>query len=269
MMRFLASSCLFLCFWIFMTSETARGDVIIEGTRGIGHTFSVDFGQWNDQMPRQVTIEKGDTFSHLALEHLGNAGRAGEIAASNPGVDPRRLKVGSKLIIPARVRPQPGREPLAFYGLTVMHGGLHRIFPGETYGPGRYGHYILAVEAKRSAEFEKLFKQDEQLRNRLGGAGGESPGWIYSTSILSFRSNVNEHDPIHRMHTTLEVIGHDHGEGRLHWKYKKVERFGEDGKIIAAADLPGSNRTLFAGLCALGLIGLFPLARMRRRKDPV
>jgi nucleoid-associated protein YgaU len=51
---------------------------------------------------REVTVEAGDSPFRLAEKHLGSGMRYGEILKLNPDLDPRRLRVGQKLRIPAR-----------------------------------------------------------------------------------------------------------------------------------------------------------------------
>jgi nucleoid-associated protein YgaU len=46
------------------------------------------------------TIKKGDTFIKIAREVYGDPSRMKDIAAANPGVDPRKLKVGQTIILP-------------------------------------------------------------------------------------------------------------------------------------------------------------------------
>lgn len=46
------------------------------------------------------TIKKGDTFIKIAREVYGDPGRMKDIAAANPGVDPRKLKVGQTIVLP-------------------------------------------------------------------------------------------------------------------------------------------------------------------------
>ncbi len=49
---------------------------------------------------KTYTIKRGDTLSALAAQYLGHARYAGQIVKANPGVHPRRLRVGMKLKIP-------------------------------------------------------------------------------------------------------------------------------------------------------------------------
>ena len=46
------------------------------------------------------TIKKGDTFIKIAREVYGNASRMHAIQAANPGVDPRKLKIGQVINLP-------------------------------------------------------------------------------------------------------------------------------------------------------------------------
>ncbi len=45
-------------------------------------------------------IKKGDTFIKIAREVYGNPSRMKDIAAANPGVNPRKLRVGQSIILP-------------------------------------------------------------------------------------------------------------------------------------------------------------------------
>lgn len=63
--------------------------------------------------PHRVTVERGDTLSGLALEHLGAAGRWPRIASANPGLidDPDHIEVGWRLTVPEPVhRAEPRRH---------------------------------------------------------------------------------------------------------------------------------------------------------------
>lgn len=51
-------------------------------------------------------VRSGDTLSGIAAKVLGNEGRWPEIAVLNPGVDPKRLKVGTRLRVPGGTEPR-------------------------------------------------------------------------------------------------------------------------------------------------------------------
>ncbi len=46
-------------------------------------------------------IKKGDTFIKIAREVYGDPSKMKDIAAANPGVNPRKLKIGQIIILPA------------------------------------------------------------------------------------------------------------------------------------------------------------------------
>jgi nucleoid-associated protein YgaU len=57
------------------------------------------------------TIQSGDTLYEIAIRHYGEPGYIRVIQAANPGLDPRRLKVGSRLVLPEP--NEPGEAPKA------------------------------------------------------------------------------------------------------------------------------------------------------------
>jgi hypothetical protein len=69
--------------------------------------------------PKTVTVERGDTLSGLAKEHLGSTGRWPRIAAANEELisDPDHIEIGWKLVIPERsdrkgkASEAPGQAP--------------------------------------------------------------------------------------------------------------------------------------------------------------
>lgn len=59
------------------------------------------------------TVQRGETLSEISQEALGSASLWIKIAAANPGVDPNRLSVGTKLVLPS------GLEIVASQKLTA------------------------------------------------------------------------------------------------------------------------------------------------------
>ena len=61
------------------------------------------------------TVQGGDTLSEISMRELGTSKRWQEIVKLNPGIDPNRLKVGSRLVLPGSGAPRtagsaPGTE---------------------------------------------------------------------------------------------------------------------------------------------------------------
>ncbi len=50
---------------------------------------------------REVVVEQGDSFFKLAERYLGDGNLYGRIVKANPGIDPRRLRPGMKVLMPA------------------------------------------------------------------------------------------------------------------------------------------------------------------------
>ena len=51
--------------------------------------------------PGKHVIVRGDTLYSLARRYLGHGRRWKEIQAANPGLDPRKLRIGQEIVIPA------------------------------------------------------------------------------------------------------------------------------------------------------------------------
>jgi len=52
------------------------------------------------------TVSSGETLETISRRYLGKKSRWRQIAAANPGIDPRRLMVGQKILIPRVERPE-------------------------------------------------------------------------------------------------------------------------------------------------------------------
>jgi nucleoid-associated protein YgaU len=51
--------------------------------------------------PKKHKIVRNDTIEKIALKYYNDRGRVDEIMKANPGIDPRRLKIGDEIILPA------------------------------------------------------------------------------------------------------------------------------------------------------------------------
>ncbi len=60
---------------------------------------------------RVVTVKAGDTLARIAKRELGSTAAAAKIAAMNPDVDERNLKVGQKLTIPEAPKADASKKP--------------------------------------------------------------------------------------------------------------------------------------------------------------
>jgi len=62
---------------------------------------------------RAYVVKDGDTLERIARRELGDGRRWREIQALNAGIDPRRLKIGARLLIAGEARPQAGSRPVS------------------------------------------------------------------------------------------------------------------------------------------------------------
>jgi len=80
-------------------------------------------------VPEEVVTEhivaEGDNFSSLAKSYLNNADLYYQIAAANPKLDPKQLKIGARVVIPKRVvRSKKGS--------VGASGDTHKVRDGES-----------------------------------------------------------------------------------------------------------------------------------------
>lgn len=64
-----------------------------------------------DNPAATYTVKAGEYLEDIALSQLGSRGAWKKIVDANPGIDPRRLRVGQKLVIPGKSAPAPAPEP--------------------------------------------------------------------------------------------------------------------------------------------------------------
>jgi nucleoid-associated protein YgaU len=86
---------------------------------------------------RKHKIVAGDTPSSLAEQYLGSARYVQQILDANPGIDPRRIQLGTEFVIPAATRKEaaPRRESSRESGESAplpQGARKHLIVPGDT-----------------------------------------------------------------------------------------------------------------------------------------
>lgn len=89
---------------------------------------------------RTYTVRRGDTFDGIAKRELGDANRRAEIAALNPGVDPKRIQPGQQIVLPtsaATAVPAATTAAPAKGDDTLRRAGAYRVYTvrdGDTLG---------------------------------------------------------------------------------------------------------------------------------------
>lgn len=107
---------------------------------------------------REVVVGRGDTLQKIAARELGDAAQWRKLLDWNPGLDPKRLRPGMKLALPAPVAAAPSAP-------AAEAGRFHRVTEGETlrtiaaryYGDSR--RFMELLEANRD-----LLAKPEELR---------------------------------------------------------------------------------------------------------
>jgi LysM repeat protein len=95
----------------------------------------------------EYTILKGDTFSTIAPK-FGVTVKA--LQAANPTVDPAKLQIGKKIVIPAPAAPTPTAGATGVAATVGDNGGLYKVKSGDTLSKIATEHHTT-VKAIQSA----------------------------------------------------------------------------------------------------------------------
>ena len=106
-------------------------------------------------------IQKGDTFDGIARTKLGDARKAKEIVALNPGVDPTKLKLGQTIKLPAggetvATKTSPAAAPAAS---EAPVGNAYTVQKGDT---------LVAISRKffgNDADWKRILDANKALLN--------------------------------------------------------------------------------------------------------
>ncbi len=124
------------------------------------------------------SVSPGETLSHIALNYRISVG---ELRAANPGVDPRRMRVGTRLVVPrARSGTGPaveaGRREVPRAGPPVPPAGerVHKVRRGDSL---RLIARLHGVELERLRAYNGLaagavIRPGDEIRIPAGGRGG-------------------------------------------------------------------------------------------------
>ena len=109
----------------------------------------------------EYTIVAGDTLGKIAKAH-GTTAKA--IEAANPGVDPKKLKIGKKLVIPASTKSTEA-APTVPAGTADAGGEAYTVKSGDTLGKiaKAHGTTVKAIQAANNLSTTKI-KVGEKLK---------------------------------------------------------------------------------------------------------
>ncbi len=105
------------------------------------------------------TVKSGETLSEIAQEALGSASLWRKIAAANPSVDPNRLSVGTKLVLPTSAQIAAATKPVTKPASTP------RSTPKATVATATKGSYtvqsgdVLSIIAQRELGSSKRWRE--------------------------------------------------------------------------------------------------------------
>jgi len=123
--------------------------------------------------PQTHVVQRGDTLEAISLKYYGTRQRWQEIVSANKGLDPKRLRVGMKLTIPAAESSTSNRVAAAASALpalsatvnapasgqrsyTVQKGDSLFLIAKKCYGDGSRWKDIQAANPERTADARTL-----------------------------------------------------------------------------------------------------------------
>jgi nucleoid-associated protein YgaU len=80
----------------------------------------------------QYTIKSGDTLEAIARTQMGDGQKWQLIAAANPGLDPKALKIGQKITIPASTATASKDKAAAPAGSSTAAPNTYTVQKGDT-----------------------------------------------------------------------------------------------------------------------------------------
>lgn len=133
------------------TTGTGTGSASTTTNGGTGSATSSNTGASTGSTPRSTTtasntagsssgstylVQKGDTMQTIAKSQLGSTNKWQLIAKANPTVDPTRMKIGTKLVIPAVNGTVSGETTIASTGSTGSSASTKTASSSNTRGTG-------------------------------------------------------------------------------------------------------------------------------------
>ena len=245
-----------------------KADVIPSGWKRIPASVVVDYGPFEDHVERVYVVRAGDSLVRIAQKELGDLKRFEEIAELNGIERPEFLKVGQKLILPAREKKPVRHLNVAFFLVQGMPDRAPiRICPGDEVPFVRYGARLVALRTDRLKDVTDEHGKVEAAKLRTCKAA--------KSYAFSFPRHVPETSKATKARTTLELKGLTRDALQV---IERVEYLGQESQVIERklkGNVPGlvqdegekkRRRNLFLILTTFtGASGLILLFVKRRR----
>jgi len=109
-----------------------------------------------DNPAATYTVKAGEYLEDIALSQLGARGAWKKIVDANPGIDPKKLRVGQKLVIPGKSAPAPEPAPAPKpSGFGTQPSGFGTQPSGFGTQPSGFGAQPSGFGAQPSSSFDK------------------------------------------------------------------------------------------------------------------
>jgi len=247
-------------------SREPTPDVIPPDMRSIAVERSVDLKQLRDRCCVHYVVKKGDSLSRIAERELGSTRRSADIAALNPGLQPRIMQPGARIWLPAR----DASAPLRFLYL-VQWGPWQDVAPFATtdtyptYWAMKWG-FVVVDEAHQAALLERTVpKQGARGRRHveqtvLHMAAQEELQFapVETTSAL-----VKKGSPIARKTERVQVLCDTDGRVSTNCEIRCLDKEGRELEGAAREQAPREQ----SWLLLVGAVGAGLLMLRRRRRS--
>ena len=136
---------------------------------GTGETFAAAYALIPPDERVTVTdhvVSSGETLSEIALYY---GIRVAELEAANPDVEPRRMQIGQRLLVP--LVPGSGRVAAAPSAVPRPRDGIHVVSRGESLWTiaRRYGVTLSELRSLNGLGSEPVLQPGDRLRLPTGG----------------------------------------------------------------------------------------------------
>lgn len=227
-------------------------------------------------------VTKGETLSAIARAYMGSASRWREILRFNPGVEPERLRIGTRLWIPIVPETKPPPKDVAadapppptpwlFAVVRALPWKLHPHHVRHTNSLTlRAGEFLVALRYDRMPELLEILGTHQGPREGLLKAIPAELRTAFAwTSPAPFSwERVSDDDPVYRIEVNLRLVGMKDGVMELEEISRVVygkgdqvlENAGREDEArggVAALSGPGGRWDLvFAFLGLIALLGV-------------
>jgi len=248
-------------------AASPKPDIVPRNSKSVSVTTTLDLGPLSDKVCLQYVIVPGDSLEKIAKLTLGSRRRWEEILDQNPGLDPRRMKVGARIWLPPR---DAKATPRRYVYVDAPHSG--EILPLTTslqLQDSRYAAYVVYVvpEAQLATFLKKVKK------NRRGGpilhpeTDAELHAAIAQLTATVAGRYVGKDSPIAKITCALEIRADAKGRLSIRTATTLLDKDGkkvEAGRAKSKKPKEGDAEEQFLLLLLAGAGGTYLMLRARQ-----